>query len=124
MDRTRRPAAGSWALVASADEVLRARAVGGLDEAGLHCDVSDAGAEALGWIESVRHDYSLLVVDHDIRDVPATEIETMVSVMLPAADVIRCGSGALPADGRSVALTKPALASEFARAVFDLRARA
>jgi hypothetical protein len=109
--------------VASADEVLRARALGGLDETGLLCDVTASGIEALGWIESVRREYALVVLDHDLKDVPAAEIETMANVMLPAADFIRCGSGTLPDDARGVAVAKPALASEFARAVFEMRAR-
>ena len=118
------PPRGSWALVVTNDEVLRARAIEGLGAAGISCDTAQSGIEALASIEGTERDYTLLVLDLDLGDVPAREIELIAETMTPLAAVITCGAGpSRPGDGRCVSVKKPALASEFARAVARLRAR-
>ena len=117
------PVRGSWALVVSNDEVLRVRAIEGLVAAGLECDAASSGIEALASLEGIRRNYAVVVVDLDLADVPGREIEMIAAVMAPSAAVITCGVGVPKAPGgRSVSVRKPALASEFGRAVERLRA--
>ena len=120
MGASGRPARGSWALVVSEDAVLCARASQGLEQAGLSCEVVASGAEALSRVEGMHRDYELIVIDLDLADLPAAEVEILAALMFPGAAFVRCGTGDAASPAR---LAKPALASEFARTVAELRGR-
>jgi hypothetical protein len=118
-----RPFAGSWALVASGDKRLRDRARVGLGGAGMFCDDAATARAALDHLESLRHDYAVVVIDMDLPGGAPHEIEGTAAATVPAADIIRCG---LPGAGSDAArgawLAKPVHADEFARVVHALRA--
>jgi CheY-like chemotaxis protein len=122
--RDRRPALGSCALVVSDDEPFRFQAHDGLGAAGLICEEAATGREALERLESGDREYALVVVDEELADLPAADVELIAGATAPCADLVRCGIGEETADAAGAAwIGKPALASDFARLVAQLRAR-
>lgn len=109
-------------MVASSDRILRARACVGLGGAGMFCDEVKTGRAALDRLESLRHDYALVVIDLELRDMSPRDIEAIAAMTVPGAEVIRCGSqDPADEDGQGAWIAKPVLASEFARVVTALR---
>ena len=118
-----RPFAGYWALVASSDRKLRDRARVGLGGAGMFCDDVATARAALDRLESMRHDYAVVVIDMDLPGGASREIEGTAAVAVPSADIIRCGPpGDGPHEPRGAWIAKPVLAAEIARVVHALRA--
>lgn len=116
---------GSWALVASRDRRLRERARVGLGGAGMYCDDAPTADAALDRLETMRHDYAVVVIDTDLPGDEWSRIEGVAAVTLPAADIIRCGPRSADAAApRGVWIAKPARPDEFARVVHALRAAA
>ena len=117
-----RPFAGSWALVATSDRRLRDRARVGLGGAGMFCDEVATARAAVDRLESMRHDYAVVVIDMDLPGAAQREIEGAAAVTVPAADIIRCGPPQAPAaETRGAWIPKPVLAEEIARVVRALR---
>jgi hypothetical protein len=120
-----RPLPGSRALVASADRRLRDRVRVGLGGTGMFCDEVTSARAALERLESMGHDYALVVVDMDLPGAAPGAIEDAAKVAVPHADVIRCGARRPGAEGtRGVWIGKPVDAAEIACVVQAMRSLA
>lgn len=119
---------GAWALVVSGDGPLRAQARLGLREAGLRCEDAVSGRAGLALVEEPRRDYVLVVLDLELPDLSAVELQAIASITLPQAAYLLCGLGPVAPPGIEtrritgpVWMAKPCAAADFAGTIKDLR---
>lgn len=119
---------GAWALVVSGDASLRSQARLGLRESGLRCEEVSSGLAGLPLVEEPHRDFVLVVLDLELPDLPAADLQAIAAITLPRAAFLLCGNGPVAPHGVEtrritgpVWMAKPCSAADFVDTIRELR---